>query len=99
MATDAPGVYADYGTPEQRLLTNVTPEELERYEFAAGSMGPKVEAAIRFARETGKCAAIGSLEDIERIVAGEAGTRVSNEGDFEGDDSVSKQRDELDGCG
>ena len=80
MATDAPGVYADWGTPEQHLLTNVTPEELERYEFAAGSMGPKVEAAIRFARKTGKRAAIGSLEDIERIVTGEAGTCVSIEG-------------------
>ena len=82
MATDAPGVYADWGTPEQHLLTNVTPEELERYEFAAGSMGPKVEAAIRFARQTGKRAVIGSLEDIERIVTGEAGTCVSIEGGF-----------------
>ena len=82
MATDAPGVYADWGTPEQRLLRNVTPDELERYEFAAGSMGPKVQAAIRFARMTGKRAAIGSLEDIEKIVAGEAGTSVSIEGNL-----------------
>ena len=80
MATDAPGAYADWGTPEQHLLTNVTPDELEGYEFAAGSMGPKVEAAIRFARSTGKRAAIGSLEDIEKIVTGEAGTCVSIEG-------------------
>jgi len=80
MATDAPGVYADWGTPEQHLLTNVTPEELETYEFAAGSMGPKVEAAIRFARQTGKRAVIGSLEDIERIISGEAGTCVAIEG-------------------
>lgn len=80
MATDAPGVYADWGTPEQHLLTNVTPDELEGHEFAAGSMGPKVEAAIRFARKTGKRAAIGSLEDIERIVSGEAGTCISIEG-------------------
>ena len=80
MATDAPGAYADWGTPEQHLLTNVTPDELEGYEFAAGSMGPKVEAAIRFARNTGKRAAIGSLEDIEMIVTGEAGTCVSIEG-------------------
>ncbi len=78
MATDAPGVFADWGTPEQRLLTDVTPEELGRYEFAAGSMGPKVEAAISFATKTGKRAAIGSLEDIERIVAGQAGTSVSD---------------------
>jgi carbamate kinase len=76
MATDAEGVFADWGTPEQRLLTCVTPEELERYEFAAGSMGPKVEAAIRFVRQTGKRAAIGNLDDIEAIVDGKAGTSV-----------------------
>ncbi len=80
MATDADGVYADWGTPSQHLLRNVTPDELERHDFAAGSMGPKVDAAIRFARQTGKRAAIGSLADIEQIVAGEAGTCVSLEG-------------------
>ena len=76
MATDAPGVYAEWGTPNQRLLKDVTPDELEGYEFAAGSMGPKVVAATRFARSTGNRAAIGSLEDIEAIVAGTAGTSV-----------------------
>lgn len=76
MATDAEGVYADWGTPQQRLIESCTPDELERYEFAAGSMGPKVEAASRFVRSTGKRAAIGSLDDIEAIVAGVAGTSV-----------------------
>jgi len=76
LATDADGVYADWGTPGQRLLREVTPAELGAYEFPAGSMGPKVEAAIRFARATGKRAAIGNLNDIARIVAGEAGTSV-----------------------
>ena len=45
--------------------------------FAAGSMGPKVDAACRFARATGKQAAIGALADLERILAGEAGTTIS----------------------
>ena len=76
MATDAPGVYLDWGTPDQRLLGHTTPAELERHTFAAGSMGPKVEAAIRFVRSTGQRAAIGSLDDITAIVAGEAGTIV-----------------------
>lgn len=76
MATDAAGVFADWGTPNQRMLECVTPDELEGYEFAAGSMGPKVEAAVRFVRATGKRAAIGSLDDIEAIVAGTAGTRI-----------------------
>ena len=44
--------------------------------FAAGSMGPKVDAAARFVEATGKRAAIGALEDIEQIVAGTAGTNV-----------------------
>ncbi len=76
MATDAEGVFANWGTPEQRLITCTTPEELSRYEFAAGSMGPKVEAAVRFVRATGHRAAIGKLEDIEAIVAGTAGTSI-----------------------
>ena len=40
-------------------------------------MGPKVEAAVNFAKTTGKDAVIGALADIEQIVAGSAGTRVS----------------------
>jgi carbamate kinase len=76
MATDVDGVYAGWGTPEQRRLDEITPAELARYQFAAGSMGPKVEAAVRFTRQTGNRAAIGSLEDISAIVAGKAGTNV-----------------------
>ena len=51
----------------------MTPEELAGYEFAAGSMGPKVEAATRFVAKTGQRAAIGSLADIAGIVAGQRG--------------------------
>jgi carbamate kinase len=40
-------------------------------------MGPKVQAACEFARQTGKTAVIGSLSDIEAIVQGHAGTRIS----------------------
>jgi carbamate kinase len=76
MATDVDGVYLDWGTPEQRRLGQVTPEELAGHKFAAGSMGPKVMAAARYVTKTGRRAAIGSLADITRIVAGEAGTNV-----------------------
>ena len=76
MATDVDGVYLDWGTPEQRRLDAVTPGELSRYEFAAGSMGPKVDAASRFVTKTGRRAAIGALADIGGIVAGGAGTNV-----------------------
>jgi carbamate kinase len=76
MATDVDGVYENWGTPEKRRLDRVTPGQLRRLEFAAGSMGPKVDAAARFVEATGKRAAIGALGDIELIVDGVAGTNV-----------------------
>jgi carbamate kinase len=76
IATDVDGVYLDWGKPEQRRLGKVTIQELKAHPFPAGSMGPKVSAAIQFVEMTGKRAAIGSLQDIEKIVAGEAGTNV-----------------------
>jgi carbamate kinase len=76
MATDVDGVYLDWGTPTQRRLGEVTPDDLTGRAFAAGSMGPKVEAAVRFVAKTGRRAAIGALADIPAIVAGTAGTNV-----------------------
>ena len=76
MATDVDGIYLDWGTPDARKIDRITNVKLESYEFAAGSMGPKVRAACAFARVTGNRAAIGALADIEAIVAGEAGTNV-----------------------
>jgi carbamate kinase len=77
MATDVDGVYTGWGTPAQQRLGQVTPEELAAYQFAAGSMGPKVEAATRFATKTGRRAAIGALGDIAGIVNGTAGTNIT----------------------
>jgi carbamate kinase len=76
MATDVDGVYENWGTPEQRRLDQVTPGEVRHLDFAAGSMGPKVDAAARFVEATGNRAAIGALADIEQIVEGRAGTNV-----------------------
>jgi carbamate kinase len=76
MVTDVDGVYVNWGTPDQRKLDRATPTDLRGHDFAAGSMGPKVEAAIRFVENTGKRAAIGGLEQIEEIVDGSAGTQV-----------------------
>jgi carbamate kinase len=84
MATDVDGVYLDWGTPRQRRLGRVTPEDLAGYQFAAGSMGPKVEAAARFVAKTGERAAIGSLADIAGIVAGAAGPNVVTHSAAEG---------------
>lgn len=76
MATDVDGVYLDWGKETQRKLDQVTASELKAYNFAAGSMGPKVNAAVQFVERTGKRAAIGALQDIEQIVAGTAGTNI-----------------------
>ncbi len=76
MATDVDGVYVDWGTPNQRRLDRVTPDELRAIPFPAGSMGPKVDAATEFVDATGKRAVIGSLEQLDAMVAGTAGTNV-----------------------
>jgi len=76
MLTDANAVYVDWGMPTQRAIRRASPGALAGIHFAAGSMGPKVEAACRFAAATGKPAAIGALSDLNLIIAGEAGTTV-----------------------
>jgi len=75
--TDADAVYVDWGKPTQKQIRRASPEAIEQFEFPAGSMGPKVEAACRFARATGRDAAIGALGDLDRILDGTAGTTVS----------------------
>ncbi|MDP6885523.1 MAG: carbamate kinase [Candidatus Thalassarchaeaceae archaeon] len=75
MATDTDGVYLDWGAEEARRIERTTPDEIEKYEFAAGSMGPKVEAAADFVSRTGQRAVIGALADIPAMVEGTAGTQ------------------------
>jgi carbamate kinase len=76
MLTDVSAVQLGYGTAGARALHDVDVAELRANSFAAGSMGPKVEAACRFAEETGGLAGIGSLADAAAILRGERGTRV-----------------------
>lgn len=77
IVTDVDAVYADWGTPEQRPIRTATPEQLGASEYAAGSMGPKVRAACWFVEQTGGFAAIGSIEQTQALLRGEAGTRVA----------------------
>jgi carbamate kinase len=76
LLTDVDGVYVNFGTPHAELLRSATTEQLRSMTIAAGSMGPKVEAACSFAEATGATATIGSLADMIRVVSGEAGTAV-----------------------
>jgi carbamate kinase len=80
MATDVDAVYLDWGTPRQRPVRRTTPAQLRALPFAAGSMGPKVQAAVRFVERTGHRAAIGSLADIAAVIGGEAGTQIGPDG-------------------
>jgi carbamate kinase len=77
--TDVAAVFVGYKTPGQRALAHVTVEEMERHtaagEFKAGSMGPKVAAALQFARAGGR-AVIASLLDVAPAMRGEVGTTI-----------------------
>ena len=76
LATDIDAVYSDWGTPNQRPISNASPGDFRHTDFAAGLMGPKVEAACTFVENTGRRATIGALEDIADMSAGEAGTVI-----------------------
>jgi carbamate kinase len=76
MATDAEAVFIDWGTPQAKAVHETSPNAILKHSFPAGSMGPKVEAACRFA-DTGHTAAIGALADIPAIVRGEKGTVIN----------------------
>jgi carbamate kinase len=75
-------VLLDFGTPRQRPVHRLTTQEAGRYladgQFPAGSMGPKVEAALRFLQDGGHRAIITSAGRLTAAVAGdpEAGTRI-----------------------
>jgi carbamate kinase len=76
IATDVDAVYTDFGTPGQRALRQLDVDALAHMTFPAGSMGPKVEGARAFVAATGRRAVIGSLDHIEAMVHGHAGTEV-----------------------
>jgi carbamate kinase len=80
VVTDVSGAAVSFGKPGERWLGEVSREELASYhargEFAAGSMGPKVEAGLEFLRNGGRRFLITDIPSLARAVRGEAGTRV-----------------------
>jgi carbamate kinase len=80
LATDVAAVYDGYGTAAQRAIVRATPSGLRSRDFAAGSMGPKVEAVCRFVQRTGGRGVVGSLDDIGDLLGGRAGTQVLADG-------------------
>jgi len=77
--TDVPRAYVHYGTPEQTALERVSASEMRAHaaagHFKAGSMGPKVEACLRFVDAGGE-AVIASLTEVGPALAGRAGTHI-----------------------
>jgi carbamate kinase len=80
ISTDADQVYLNYKKKHQKGLRTVTADELQKYadegHFPAGSMGPKVQSAIRFIRNGGKEVIITSYEYLSDALEGKAGTKI-----------------------
>ncbi|HUO71155.1 MAG TPA: carbamate kinase [Solirubrobacteraceae bacterium] len=93
LATDVDAVYDDYGTPAAHPIARATPAALRARDFAAGSMGPKIEAVCRFVERTGGHGAIGSLDEIDRLLDGRTGTHVLPDG-IEFEDRHRRRSDE-----
>jgi carbamate kinase len=83
LVTGVPGVYRDFDSDHASLIKQTDPAELEALaaagHFPAGSMGPKVEAAIAFVRGTGRRAVICQPADLAEAICGRAGTVVVEE--------------------
>ncbi|HEU0246764.1 MAG TPA: carbamate kinase [Gaiellaceae bacterium] len=77
MLTDVSRVERAWGTAAAAPIDVATPEELRQLSFAAGSMGPKVEAACRFVERADGQAVIGALAELAAISRGESGTLIA----------------------
>lgn len=82
ISTAVEQVALNYKKPGERFLERLTLEEAKRYlaegHFPAGSMGPKIQAAIDYLEAGGKEVLITSPEALERALAGETGTRIAH---------------------
>ena len=83
LLTDVEKVFINYGKPDQQALDNMTVQDCRKYlaegQFPSGSMGPKIESAVRFlSSSTGKRVSIAPLERAEEALQGRAGTTITN---------------------
>lgn len=80
LSTDVDRVYVDFGRPHARGLNDVAADELRRYaeagHFPPGTMGPKVDAALRFVEAGGREAIVTSYDQLAAALQGRAGTHV-----------------------
>jgi carbamate kinase len=80
IATDVPGAALNYGTPDEKFLPTLTLDQASAYaaqgHFPPGSMEPKIQACLRYLQAGGNRALVCSVEEIEKALAGQAGTEV-----------------------
>jgi carbamate kinase len=84
ISTAVEKVALEFGTPQQRWVDHLTLAEAKRYlaegrHFAAGSMGPKIEAVVSYLERGGKEALITDPDSLERALAGQTGTRITQD--------------------
>lgn len=84
ISTAVEKVALEFGTPQQRWVDHLTLAEAEHYlaegrHFAAGSMGPKIQAVISYLERGGKEALITDPDNLERALAGQTGTRITRD--------------------
>ena len=79
--TDVQAVAINWGKPDQLFLGRLSVDEARKLmaegHFKAGSMGPKVEAAVRFVEQGGEMSVIASLNNAADALAGKAGTIIT----------------------
>jgi len=78
MLTDVDAVETNYGKENSQKIKCATPQHLASYEFAKGSMAPKVQSACDFVQSGGTFAAIGALSDAYDIIHNKCGTTIRN---------------------
>lgn len=85
MLTAVPQVTIDFGTPKARALSHVSAAEMQTHldagQFPPGSMGPKIDAALRFLNRGGNRVIIAHLEEAGAALNGEAGTHITADAD------------------
>lgn len=69
-------VYLNYGKPDQKAIKVTSPQELDKYSFPPGSMGPKIDAVCKFVSKGFGNAAIGALDELPDVIAGRSGTTI-----------------------
>lgn len=76
IATKTDGVYRNWQSKTSEKIKNITIKQLKSMQFESGTMAPKIAAAIRFVKQRQQPAVIGSLDELDKIMNFNAGTKI-----------------------